>query len=1303
MLMARKPNLLAHWSAELEPLESKATSMSRLIFQTFRVTYRILFLVWLLIWPATHLLLSATGFGEVSAKPRLMESEDVITVANGTWEVQWVRAGNGTPSMIRSDERRFDLDDTFSPIYAEVWETSDSAPFSDRLDGTALQASATVVDWKTEQTDGTVTVRALGAMVWPSESMEDRLEWMVAWQFEEGRPGMEVSWDLHISGEWQDRVVRELSWQLPLGLEHRKRVAQGGEQGVHWDTRYYYNFIIGPDNRLMPHPEVNIWRHFAVEQESPETFRTWRAEGSTTAPLIMERGESAAGWVGIYDQQGGFFAASRELAVRAPSAMRVDAKGAGLLRMQAVPPTTPAISPHSPDFDRQVLGSHLFHMIPFQGEWDLDKKSATLRDLWEVDRLGSDPVDERTAPVEEWLRTEGDPSRPVFPVTGGVPLPRGQAHPDMGFRIFHDQQELPVQWQPLAYWPDGSVKWALLIFPLDPDALRAPGRGEEHSFDVEVTLRDGSSLPVQVHYGAEVEPATVHNEVMATGNDAEIRLENHSLRMVLQPGTHWLRDLQRSGRQLIEPSGQPSAFVDYLDLSEPYRPLDAHAQGERLPGPLEVTDMRLEEAGPIRSVVRLSGHTVGEEPVKVIIRIETYAGSEWARIWKTVEFLDADPRQRMVSAMGLSLPLRLNSDELRLFTESGDDGHGQLAQGSQFQFSPRGYRWATTDDNGTTKTTATGNRAQGWMSMSDRQDGVSVIQRYFWEQAPRENRGERTPHPRLTAYFWSDAAPVMDVRRYSDFPHRSQGESVPNDYNYWVYGRDGDDRRNYYESDPFKGISKTFETLWGFHEPDIDPVEMQSIAADFHSRPLIYAGEKSYRSLGIALPWGDPNEFPDITRNYDNMIDFWLFNQRFWNWYSPWQHGDTAYGFHSGYGYLVPAEELRKLMALPEDQRFQTTAVNRIRDYYPNNDWTFDNGRWGWSMTEKLQGQFWQMQYLRTGRRDVFFQAEAYAANARDVVIRHHGRWFGRGTRHGVQHWSCGNHEERQTVHLEWRFHHYLTGDARSADVSDRLTEEYYLANVIRGIASPSGRLPGLLMHWERTGDERTRSALESYLRAMIVPRGIQFPAVDMRTGEKVDDGPVNNERMFFHTFGAMHAVLEYWYLTDDENLKADLKQGLLGMAHHFVDTNTLYAGGKVIGFGAKHSGEPGKFLTALDNYLEANNRWRNIFQTVTSNPDHWSGPTSILQGAATGSWSRINKVPYWTSVWDELGVPKKPNERQRAEMEEKEQYGEPREIPRLQWQDAYDAPEFDHYFNRWRPWSETYDHPASQVPLSGF
>jgi|GEM_PF-4614170 len=48
-------------------------------------------------------------------------------------------------------------------------------------------------------------------------------------------------------------------------------------------------------------------------------------------------------------------------------------------------------------------------------------------------------------------------------VTFGVPWPRGTVKPGEPLCVNLDKKSIPTQAWPLAYWPDGSVKWSLSV------------------------------------------------------------------------------------------------------------------------------------------------------------------------------------------------------------------------------------------------------------------------------------------------------------------------------------------------------------------------------------------------------------------------------------------------------------------------------------------------------------------------------------------------------------------------------------------------------------------------------------------------------------------------------------------------------------------------------------------------------------------------------------------------------------------------------------------------------------------------
>src|SRR5262245_61347667 len=55
---------------------------------------------------------------------------------------------------------------------------------------------------------------------------------------------------------------------------------------------------------------------------------------------------------------------------------------------------------------------------------------------------------------------DGEPMRINSGVSFAVPWPKGSVKRDATFKLTAESRELPLQTWPLAYWPDGSLKWS---------------------------------------------------------------------------------------------------------------------------------------------------------------------------------------------------------------------------------------------------------------------------------------------------------------------------------------------------------------------------------------------------------------------------------------------------------------------------------------------------------------------------------------------------------------------------------------------------------------------------------------------------------------------------------------------------------------------------------------------------------------------------------------------------------------------------------------------------------------------------
>jgi len=1001
-----------------------------------------------------------------------------------------------------------------------------------------------------------------------------------------------------------DAVISVYRWSLPLNLNPRKRVYFKGEHGLEWETRYFYQYLANFSG-LLPEPDRNEWRWFALDQMGPKAFRLWKAESDTTAPLIMQEGRTMPPYVQVFDERGGVTVLSPGLAAEAPQSIKVDASGSAQVDVEFWPTFA---GPVKADAAARVFeAKHEIELLAASDEAGLLEERVALNERYPAS-VGPDPAEVLQEP--HWVRdTPMDATLPQY-VTGGYPFPAGALQDPGLVEVKVAGKSVPVQTRTLGFWPDGSAKWVLLTLPIDP------AQAVDECASPRVSLRNGKFIPVQIQIGRTVVPSAAGLTVEKLSED-RVKVSEGEFSIQFGRGPQWL-SVRKGGRDLVPQAEKRAlAYADYLLDPTRVFPFEAAPSGGKLdPGTLSVDKVTVEESGPLRAVVRLEGMTTNEEPTRIIIRAEIEAGRPMIRLTHTAEFLFKDPRRTFLRGMGFELPLPGFDLAKAQFGEETAESLG-LLQANRFS------RELLKDGVQAWRQPVPGE--SGWITAEGDGRFFGAIRRFAFS-APKAitvdpKRGS------IRFEIWPDNVQPMDVRRYSNYPHLGQGEGVLPQHD-WV-------EKEYYPNDPFVGISRTHEVLIGFLPSD-NKVSAESLAADFESPPLLYAGWERYAGTGVILPSSNREDWPLAWEAWTSFASFWLYHRDLYNWYGFWDFGDFRHHFQSGAGWILPpgiADE-----ALTGKKSSAEVVQALVFDAAPTTDWAYDNGRWGWGNTEGLPNLFLQNEYLRNGNRAVYFASEAMARFARDVVVRHDGKWLGLGTRHGVQHWSDGNHEERQTTSTEYRLNYFLSGDGRTRDVVDKLYEKYYSQTLVEYEAAHSGRWGGLFFHWEMTGSPQEAAVLGKYAEAFLEPDGlylrptVRFPRALREPRPKTPESP-----MFFQYYGALHYLLEYQMITGSKAVKdALLAEAALSLktpglrekyAKHIL-ADDLHI--NLLAFAAQHAEDPEPYREALRTALQ-DSGWEMLYQTVSANPEHWSGKTAFLRGYIPGCIFWANWAPYLT------------------------------------------------------------------------
>lgn len=598
-----------------------------------------------------------------------------------------------------------------------------------------------------------------------------------------------------------------------------------------------------------------------------------------------------------------------------------------------------------------------------------------------------------------------------------VPWSAGSLNADDTLSVECDGKSVESQSWPLAYWPDGSVKWS---------AHAAVKGGAEKIRVVRAT------------------PPAVTKKVSVNDGADEVVIDAGPIQCVIRKSGANLIDRVTRGQTTILSSAKLVA------LKQDRPQLESAGAVAREQFESKIERVMVEQGGPIRAVIRIEGtHTSQSRAwLPFVIRLYFFAGSDQFRVKHTFTF-DGDEYKDFICGLGVrfSVPMRdslhdrhvrFNGEGAGLFAEAvrpltglrrdpgapvrkaqidgvatpeqetwdrrvpplmkyipawGDFSLSQLcADGFQIRKRTKpGHAWIFA---------AAGQRAAGVGFVGGPSGGVAFGMRDFWQKHPAQLdvRNAATDNAEVTMWLWSPEAPPMDMRFYHDgegqqtYPQQLEALNITYEDYEQGYGT------------PY-GIARTSEMFLQIAAATPSREDLVKFADDVR-RPaqLVCAPQRYLDAKVFGANWSLEDRGTPFKAALEDNLKFTLdryvkeVDQR--SWYGFWDYGDV------------------------------------MHTYDPDRHvWRYDIGGYAWDNSELSPDLWLWYSFLRTGRGDVFRLAEAMTLHTGEVDVYHIGRFKYLGTRHNVQHWGCSSKQTRISTAAYRRFYYFLTADERVGDL----------------------------------------------------------------------------------------------------------------------------------------------------------------------------------------------------------------------------------------------------------------------------
>ncbi|MFD2967251.1 exo-rhamnogalacturonan lyase family protein [Sphingobacterium bambusae] len=691
----------------------------------------------------------------------------------------------------------------------------------------------------------------------------------------------------------------------------------------------------------------------------------------------------------------------------------------------------------------------------------------------------------------KWIDEQGP--RVSLGTTFGIPWPLGAVKESDAFVLRDDKQKIAnLQSWPLAFWPDGSVKWS--AFALSNAMDRAVG-----------------SLYLQ----KETEKIKRDAGIRVTEGQESFIIDNGSLRLEFaKKGSSVLHHIWIANKLVAR-----DAHLKILLQDKPDTEGVSVIQQQEWLSIIEHT--YIENQGSERLLLRVDGFhqdQEGQRKFPFILRFYIYKSQQTVKTMYTFLY-DGDEQTDFIKGIGLSLSVpfheqptynryvRFVGDGAAVFAESvkgltglrrdpGEDIRSLQVQGKAFPLEAidervrRGLPYipefgdyslsqlhasAFRIDKRTTEGhswihAVDGKRSNGTAYLGSAEGGVAFGIRNFWQSYPAQLdiRHAAREEGTLTAWLWAPRAPAMDLRFYHDGmgqdTYEKQWEGLEITYEDYEAG---------YAT--AHGVARSSELYLSFFSETPATATLADYAHAYQSPPLLTATPDYLSSVGVfGDNWSPPARQTATERALEDQLDklFTFYREEVDRraWYGFWNYGDVMHAYD-------------------EDRHV----------------WRYDVGGFAWDNSELSTDLWLWYYYLRSGRADAFRMAEAMCRHTGEVDVYHLGKFAPLGSRHNVMHWGCSAKQLRISTAINRRFYYYLTADERTGDLLREQVEAVRkLEDVValrkrinEPLHAPKGKMlvgfgtdwgavaAAWFTEWERTRDPKILARLKESMRSI--------------------------------------------------------------------------------------------------------------------------------------------------------------------------------------------------------------------------